>query len=436
MLRLTRARCAALVVVLTALPCGCKKDAPEAQGADAATARAGEGGPKVVAEPLPRCRADARALVLSGDDVVAGDAVIAPNALLLGVIRREGAKRVASIVRAPLDLSSSVVTDVGPAFGDDPPPVPRLRGNEVFVVSIVRKKDAGDAGIQNATRELRVTRLDGRLEGAVTQQADESTASDVAWPLDAAGTGPALVAWDEDAPIAVGQFLADRGTIKVQLLGQADKKTIVPYATDAEQPRLLARPGGWALAWLARKSEGEDAGYAAEGPAETRAFRWVELAMLDAKGDPEGPIRRVTPDKGRVASFELARGDGTDVVVVAHDEAASREGAGARIVRHVVSRSGVESTELAPSGVGHALPEVVPTSSDAGAVHWLSWTDNAERAHLVPLDGQLAAQAPATTERALDRARIVAATRDALFAVASEGGEGGGRVVVRRLSCR
>jgi hypothetical protein len=435
----------AIALVLLAGCDGCRKsEPPAANDADAAAPSPGAASaPRVVAEPLPRCRPDPRDLVVPGEEVAVGDAVIAPDGLLVGVVRRDGGKRLAGVLRASLDLSSSKVTDLGSALGDDPPPVPYLHGGEVTVAIYTRKKDGADAGIATpgATRELRLLRLDGTAVGSVVQQADESTAFDVAWPAE----GAPLVAWDEDAPIAIGQFLADRGTVKVQVLGSADKPhAIPPYATDAEQPKLLARggaSGGYWLAWIARRGEAEpDSGtYAPEGPAEDRDHRWIELAMLDPKGELASPIRRVSPDRGRVVSFELAPGvgakAGVDLAVLVQDEVALGEGGGARLVRYAVTPDRVDGADLVDGGVGRALAELVTTSPDAGAPRWLSWTDGAERAHLVPVGPSLLAQGAGTVERKLDRSRVVAATPDAVYAVTSENAEGGGHVVLRRLTC-
>lgn len=432
---------------LALLALACRKTEPPSGADAAATSASAASGARVVPEPLPRCRAEARELPIPGEDVVAGEAALFEGGVALGVVRREGGRLVASVVRAPLDLASSSVVDLGAVLGDDPPPVPRVHGGELYVATSARRKESVEAGpgAQGATREVRLSRVDGKGQvhalGTIAQQADESTAFDFAWPREG-GAGAPIVAWDEDAPIAVGQFLADRGTVKVQIVGQPDKRTIVPYATDAEHPRLLARPGGFYLAWLARRPEGgEDAGaLPPEGPAEVRAFRWVELVKLDASGEREGAIRRITSDKGRAATFELVPGvDGVDVVVVVQDEAAEREGAGARIVRYAVRADGADAAELVDGGVGHAPFELVRGggASDGGAPgpRWLSWTDGAERAHLAPLGPPITLQAPATVERSLDRARLVAAREGALFALASERGEAGGRVVLRRLAC-
>jgi hypothetical protein len=284
------------------------------------------------------------------------------------------------------------------------------------------------------------------------QQADESLAYDLAWP-DGAGAAPPIVAWDEDAPLLAGQLIADRGVVKVQILGAGKPRVASPDTSDAEAPRLLARRGGYWLAWLARRAEpGDDAGAAAaEGPAERRAYRWVELVALDAKGEATSPVRRITPEKGRVASFDLvtvapspsagAGGGDPKLVVVVQDEAAVAEGAGERIVRYTIdgAKDRIESGEVLDGGVGHALADLLPVAggdaSTSRPARWLSFTDTQEHAHLAPLGASLALSGAPTLEPSLDGTRIVASgpAGDVVYAVGPAAPAG---VELRRLVCR
>jgi hypothetical protein len=338
--------------------------------------------------------------------------------------------------------------DLGPPFGDDPPPSPRVEGGSARVAFYGRR--ASDAGTR--VRELTVARLDegalGKVEATVVQQADESTAFDVAW--NDAGAG--LVAWDEDAPPGTdaGSASAEggasggeggRGFVKVQALGSPSLRVASPESSDAESPRLLARPGGgfW-LAWLARKVEDES--YAVEGPGERRAFRWVEVVPLTATGEAAGPVRRVSSDKGRAMAFDLGR-SGDDLVVLVQDENAPSEGGGARLLRHVVGAK-IESADVVDAGLGSTIAELVPTPAGDvahGGTRWLAFTDAAERAHVAPVDPVLLPLGRATAEPAFDGARVVASVppdRVYAFVLASTepGAKGGARPELRTFTCR
>jgi hypothetical protein len=210
-----------------------------------------------------------------------------------------------------------------------------------------------------------------------------------------------------------------RGFVKVQAIGSSTRRVASPETSDAESPRLLARPsGGFWLAWLARRAEEE--AYAVEGPGEKRAFRWVEVVSLTNTGDATGPVRRVTPEKGRAASFELGR-SGNDLVVMVQDEAAPSEGAGGRIVRYLVGEK-IDAADIVDGGVGSTLAELVPQSTagaqDGGGARWLAWTDLGERSHMTPLGAGLVAAGRSTSEPALDGARVLAAALpDSIYAL-------------------
>ncbi|HEY8077005.1 MAG TPA: hypothetical protein VIF62_22915, partial [Labilithrix sp.] len=378
-----------------ALLAACKKDPPTGPAPVSSA---------VVAEALPRCRADAKEMAIPGEDVVVGDAIATDKEIVLGVVRRNASKRVGSIVRMPIDLASVKTIDVAPAFGEEPAPSPRLVKKDVKVAWYTRKlgEDAGaptTGGMAPGTRTLHVGKLAGDAieeEGVVVQQADESSMFDVAWPE----AGAPLVAWDEDAPIAVGEFLPDRGRVKTTILGAKDPDggapkiaVVSPYATDADTPRVVATAKGYVLAWLARRPEStEDAGIVPEGPGEERAFRWVEAVDLSPSGEAAGPIRRVSPDRGHVVSFDLVR-EGGEVFVVAQDEAAYQEHAGSRVVRYPLAEKG-KGEDLVDAGVGRALSEIVEVppevrgegaadtpkarERDGGVTRWLAWTDAAD----------------------------------------------------------
>lgn len=378
------------------------------------------------AEPTPRCRADSQRLDIPGEDVIVGDAAIGPGGLLLGLLRVDGGRRRASVMQVSLDLSRSHVVDVGPALGDDPPPSPRWRGATPYVAFVTRPSVDGGSPL----RALRVAPVQGEalglVEATIAQQADESTAFDLAWSED----GPGLVAWDEDAPSngdASPSAMALRGSVKVQGLPTpgsggdgAPRHVASPETSDADQPRLLPRPGGFWLAWLARRAEDDVPGV--EGPGDKRAFRWVEVVALDAKGEAVGAVRRVSPERGRAATFELAR-SGADLVVMVQDESAPSEGTGGRIVRYLVGER-VEASEIVGSGVGQSLVELAPAEASTDAARWLAWSDIAERAHVAPLSPALVAAGRSSSEPALDGARVLAAARPGtLYALVGAGGE-------------
>jgi len=138
--------------------------------------------------------------------------------------------------------------------------------------------------------------------------------------------------------------------------------------------------------------------------------------MLDARGEPQGNVRRVSSERGRAVAFDVAR-MGADLVVLVQDEAAAAEGGGARLLRYVVGGgSSVPPTDLVDGGVGHALAEVV-AAPEGSPARWLAWSDVAEHAHLTALGNGLTPAGPAATslEPAFDGARVLAESKDGLY---------------------
>lgn len=419
----------------------CKRGGEAAPDAGAPVATESAPAPPVVAEPVPRCRPEGAALPIPGEDVVVGDAAVHGDSVLVGLVRRAAGKRVASVARVPFDARSIAVLDVGLALGDAPPPRPLVHGDKAFVASFARPLGAPASG--SAPRELRVHRLAasalGPEVGVVEQQADESFAFDVAWP-DGGGEGAAVVAWDEDAKRAPTALVADRGVVKVRALSAPAASAVVasPEASDAEEPRLVARAGGgFLVAWLARRPEVLDAGGdPGEGPGERRSFRWLEGAALDAKGEVRERARALTSSSGRVASFDLVRageGGGREAVALVVDEAAHAEGAGARLLRVAFGAAAdrAETTELLDGGVASGGADLLPGAPVPADARWLSWTDGAERAQIAPIDRRGLASGPASAETALAGARPLAALPGGLLAVATASG-----AELRRFSCR
>jgi hypothetical protein len=129
---------------------------------------------------------------------------------------------------------------------------------------------------------------------------------------------------------------------------------------------------------------------------------------VDSKGEPTSKVRRITPERGRAVSFDLAAAADGRLVVLVQDEAASMEGAGARVLRYVVDGDKVEATALVESGVGSALAELVPSGAPgAGNERWFSWSDTSDRARLLLLGPELAPKGRPSLEPALDGMRIL-----------------------------
>jgi len=324
-------------------------------------------------------------------DALLGEAAATRDGYAIGLVRPTGKERRASIAVVKGDLSGGATfVDLGQAAGDLPPPRPFVHRGELFAASYAR---AGDS------RSLVLSRIQGTAAAPfaeMAQERDESLAFDVVTSPEGRG----IVAWDEDA--ASGDASVERGVIKVATIPnpQSLEKNVAgaivsASGADVERPHGIARPGGgfW-LGWIARRRDprGENDPKGLEGPGEDRAFAWVEIARIDDAGKRVGEVRRVTSDAGHVTAFDwLAAPDGKVELFVRDDGETTQVGDGGRILRVAVRDDGVQPSQaLVTAGVGQGDP--APLGDPGG--RWLFYTDVAEHAQAVFLDGSADLAAP------------------------------------------
>ncbi len=368
----------------------------------------------------------------AADTIAVGDIAVGERELLVGLHRVHEGRRVASILRASLDLTNVRRLDLGAPFGDDPPPLPRWRGRDPMVVAFGR--EASDGGPKR--RQLRISKLSDEggmtVEMAFGQPTDESNDIDLAWTSSGAG----LAAWDEDAP-----GTASRGVITVRTLPEGSPRVVTVETTDAESPKLALREGGgyW-LGYVAQRKQTIE--HAMEGPGEARTYRWVEVLALSASGEPLGAPRRVSAERGHVVAFDLVPSE-NGLLLAVHDEASALGDSGGRVVRIRFSGERVESSELA-RGVGHAGADLAlrPNARAGGReAAWLSWSDASDRPMLLALRAGMEPHGLPSVEPLLDGARVLhALAGDELVALVGTGDTQGSprRTTIpalQRLSC-
>jgi hypothetical protein len=377
----------------------------------------------------------------SAGALAVGDVAVGEQELLVGLHRMHEGRRVASLLRASLDLSRVRFVDVGSAFGDDPPPSPRWLENEPRVV--VFGREAADGG--GKRRQVRILKLAGNdavtLETTLAQPSDESNGVDVVWT----SGGKGLAVWDEDAPgssgSSTGAASMPRGLVKVRALPEGAERIVTAETTDAESPKLATREGGgfW-LGYVAQRSEKIE--HTIEGPGEARSHRWIEVIALSGAGEPLGPARRVSSERGHAVGFELLSSE-SGLVVALHDEASAVGDVGGRLLRVRVLGDRIEAKEIA-RGVGHAVADVVllPSSrSGAREAAWLSWSDTSEHSMLLPLRAAMEPPSSPSEEPLLEGARVLGALRrDELVALvggaeARASGRNDSAPALQRFSC-
>jgi len=360
--------------------------------ADGGTATAAADAGAVVAA---RCRADGAPIALPeaswGAFPVFGDAVEGPAGYVVAVTRDVAGKRTAGVATVDRDGRAIDFVPLGAALPDDPPP--RVaRAGDVMVAAFVDRGAA--APPSRAVPSLAVAAIDAG-KARVLFRAPQPDNPELAFDVAASGARIA-VAWLEETPAAsrVAAAIVDLGAAgpvqiardhvrSIVLQGAADAGTAsaISAGADVDAPRLTPRPGGFWAAWLATSPEpGPEAGV--EGAAEARSWGWVEAAALDANGKRIGDVRRLTPARGHVATFDVAPSGAAGLAVVARDALEAREGEGSKLLRAgMVDETTVAPTSVVTGRVGRGVPDLVPD----GAGPWVAYADVADRAVWTPL---------------------------------------------------
>ena len=371
-----------------------------------AVAEAGDStpAPEASSQPKPavvpaRCKTtevgfpldDGRAL----DDLEIGDALAYPGGIVIDIVHRSAAGRVAALAMLPPDASSIRVRDLGPTLGDAPPPRVAVRGADLLAASYV-------LGKRPDSREIDVVAIspsgDVRPAGAVIEQRDDSLAFDVA---------PGLIVWDEaSAPSRRGVIRAAELTADGHA---APGRDVSPADSDAEAPRVVPRGSGYLVFWIARRPESVATADASEITGEAPANSWLEVIATDGHGQATGPVRRLTPASGHVTAFDVAPQQGLpgsrpEVLAVARDDGEAVDGSGGGILRLRVHDDGQDPpVAYTTDGLGRGAPGFVDATPP-----WLTWVALREETRVLPLDGTGAPLALPSGEPELDDGRPLA----------------------------
>jgi hypothetical protein len=404
------------------------------------------------------------------EDLEIGDAMRVPAGVVLSLEHRTAAGRVAALALLPNGGPPARVLDLAPVFGDAPPPRLALRsagrdGRRELPATLLAAAylaPSAQSSPPGVPRELGVWSVDASARGAwagdaagaplfrVAQHRDDSLAYDMAY---AAAGG--LLVWDESSPGPPYHGVIRSARFEAAGQGQAPAtREVSPVDSDAEMPRVVAiaeapagratlgaapaggPPGAGApgrgaffVVWIARRPEGaevpeaKDAGATpAPGPptrqadrsggpiveavGEPRTYAWLEMGVVDERGVPAGPVRRLTSSSGHISSFDamqLPSPSRYPLLVVARDDGEAVDGTGGALLRIRAGEEGAEvPVELPSDGLGRGAPELVER---AGSSAWLAWVGGDEGLRLLPLDNEGAPLGPPSVEAEIGAAR-------------------------------
>ena len=292
--------------------------------------------------------------------VEVGEGVSHPGGFAVTLLHSDAQGTEGLVALIGLDSSSpSRSISLGRTFGHVNPPRLAARGEELVVA--LPDNDASNAIIRIGKIDLKQTDPMVVWGASLRQGRDDSLASAIA-----IGSKGGLVAWDE------WDQKKNRGTIRGARFTLADPSKVIlraslsPPESDAEVPRLVARVGGYWLAWLAVPPDITD---------DKTGQRVIEIVPLDQNGVPAGTPEVLNSTPSSISSFDLAAlPDGT--AVVSWREIQKTNVAGGHVLRLLrVSPDGTrEPRVIENKDMGFGVPTLTPNAvtEPSKLAAWLS----------------------------------------------------------------
>ncbi len=326
-------------------------------------------------------------------------------------VRGGSSRGSAGVVRLGAGLEARLA-ELGDVIGDVPPPGLAGLGSRVFVA--LTESDARGGGYR-----LGLLRDSGPdWFGSVDQRGDDSPSFSL---LTTESVG--LFVWD-DWDTALGHSVISLVRFDVQAPdGVEDLGSVSPAATDAEQPRLMSRPGGFWLSWVAL-GEAKPSEDSSSEPLVVPKHAWLEVMPLDASGKPTAEPLRVTDERGRVVAYDgLAAHDGSVLFAVRDGETpAELDDGQVQLIRVQADGSITKQVVEAPH-LGASAPNLLyDTNPGGGAPHgWLVLASGGGTTMLAGLSPFGVPLEAATASSTLGTAGVLAAQRGELLVVRPRG---------------
>jgi hypothetical protein len=333
------------------------------------------------ATPLPEEPDD----ILAPFAVEVGRGAVFEGGFAVGTLRDAEGGTVAMVATLGLDGKNGKLVRLARSRGDLEPPIVTGAG-PALLAAMLEPNAAG--------RAIKVAKITG---GEVTWGPELSEGRDDSLALDIAASGErAVVVWD-DVPKD-----AKRSTVMIASFDTASLRSVTrgrpvsPPSTDAESPRVIARPGGYWLAYTARASEDDEDGKAKKGKAkkgklnedtaaagETIAKRWIEVMPLDESGAATAAPRAVTSKDGHILAFDMELGEGGAALLAFRDDDTPSGSSGGRVSSLLVRPGGGgEPRVIAEEGVGTGVPDLLPgwiaVASISGPTRLATMTDSGD----------------------------------------------------------
>ncbi|MEO7330986.1 MAG: hypothetical protein ABI193_20595 [Minicystis sp.] len=356
---------------------------------------------------------------LSPFAVEIGRGAIFDGGFAVGVRRDAEGGALSMLATIGLEGKGGTLIKLSRSRGDLDPPV--VAGAGASVLAALLEPNAGG-------RAIKIAKVTG---AEVTWGVELSEGRDESLALDLAASGArATVVWDDIGPddkrsrIMLASF--DVATMR----SVTSARPVSSPKLDADTPRLVTRPGGYWLGYIARNEEKKKPAPAAthgkdkprkDAPRELDQGReeddetgeivttsWVELMPLDENAAPTAMARAITPKSGNALSFDLELGDDGAALVAWRDDDTPMGSSGGRISSAWVQLGGaIEAHLLVEESLGAGVPDLLPG--------WLSVSGVSGATRLASIDGKAALIGPFAPELLLGQGEPIAATREAIL---------------------
>lgn len=296
-----------------------------------------------------------------------------------------GARRGARAGLLDVDGLTATFVETCDATGDAPPPLPIVTADHTIAIAY---EGTGKTRHLVAREEASPATPLFALE---PEAPDDSLAFDGVMLSD----GSIVVAWD--APADEGSAIWAR-VFRAGKLGEPVR--LSPKEVDADSPRLVAFGPALVAMWIAHRAiaRDKDAAPELEGAGQDLDHAWIEMLAFETTTlGATSPLRHVTPDTGRITTFDVQADKASALpamTVTARDgiELQAGQGGSALVVR-------VAGPDPAPpivlsNHIGRGLPLFIESSGV------LYFEDAAGQARTTTLDGGVAIES-FTGERAL-----------------------------------
>lgn len=369
----------------------------------------------VGASPLPE-PGDDQDDPLAPFAVSVGRGAVFAGGFAVGALRDAEGGSVAQIATIGFDGRDGKLVRLARSRGDLEPPVVAGAGSSVLAVML--EPNAGG-------RAIKIAKL---AEGAVTWGAELAEGRDESLAMDLASSGDrAVLVWD-DVPKDGKRSVVMLASFDVATLrSTTSPRPVSPPSVDADSPRIVPRPGGYWLSYVAQAASAEAKAESdpkspknrpkkrprnevdEERGGEAIINRWVELMPLDEAGAGAATPRAVTPKNGHVLAYDVEVGEDGSAVVAFRDDDTPSGSSGGRVALVAVRLGGPgEVRVVAEEGVGAGVPELLPG--------WLAVASLSGPLRLAPVTAAGEVAGPLAPEASLGvGGEVLAATREALL---------------------